>query len=331
MTSLSEPICFEGHDLRPTASIGIVVAGGEHVYANARDLLRDADTALYRAKADGRGRYCIFDPAMHDAAMARLTLETDLRQVVERRECFLLFQPIMCLKSRQIEGFEALIRWNNRGRVVNPMEFIQAAEDSGAIIGIGRWVIGEAIRQLAAWREANPEMPRITMSVNLSGKQLSDEQLPACIYDALTHHAIAPSDLKLELTESILVESGSSGRQMLEDLKLLGVSISMDDFGTGYSSLSYLHKFPIDVLKIDRSFIQNVTAQNHVEAVVQAVISLAHKLGMTVVAEGLETVEQVDYLKSLGCDYGQGFYFARPMTPGDAAGFIAKFSLPIAA
>jgi diguanylate cyclase (GGDEF)-like protein len=331
MSSLSQPIDFEGHDLRPSVSIGIVVGGGEHVYTHTRELLRDADTAMYRAKAEGKGRYCMFDQSMHEAAMARLRLETDLRLAVERREFVLLYQPILSLESGRIEGVEALIRWSSRGETIGPAEFIRAAEDSGAIIEIGRWVIAEAIHQLAAWRAANPSMSDLTMSVNLSGKQLADELLPACVCDSLAKHEIAPGDFRLELTESIFVDGGDAGREMLENLKLLGVGISMDDFGTGYSSLSYLHRFPVDRLKIDRSFIKNMTAQRDVEAVVQAVISLAHNLGMAVVAEGLETAGQVDYLRSLGCDYGQGFYFSKPLAADECVECISRLNVPIAA
>ena len=331
LKSVSEPISFEGHTVHPTCSIGIVIVGDDRATATAEDLLRDADTAMYRAKSEGRNRYCVFDRAMHESAMARLRLETDLRQAVERRELVLHYQPIMSLDSGQVKGFEALMRWKNNGQVLLPAEFISAAEDLGLISEMGRWVIVESVRELAAWREQNPASGSITMSVNVSGVQLADPELLGCIYNALSQYGVSPSDLIIELTESTMVENAEQNRQTLEGLKLLGVRIAMDDFGTGYSSLSCLHRFPLDFLKIDRSFISNLAKQSNVRAVVSAVVELAHNLGMAVVAEGLEMVEQVADVTALGCDLGQGYYFSRPVPADAALAFVNKRNLPIAA
>ena len=331
LRNFSRPISFEGHELCPSVSIGIAVSGGDYVYESAREMLRDADTAMYRAKSEGKDRYCVFDVAMHAAAVARLRLETDLRGALDRREFVLHYQPILSMKTGQLEGFEALIRWESRGEIYTPADFIKAAELSGLILNIGRWVITEAVRELASWRKANPSMGRISMSVNVSGKQLQDPDLVACVYDALTRHEVDPADLILEITESMLVENSSPSLRMLEDLKLLGVQTAIDDFGTGYSSLSCLHTFPINLLKIDRSFIKGLPARKDVAAVVRAVVTLAHQLGMKVVAEGLETAEQIECVRSLGADSGQGYFYSRPLTSSAAQAFIASKQVEIAA
>ncbi|MGN6725195.1 MAG: putative bifunctional diguanylate cyclase/phosphodiesterase, partial [Tepidisphaeraceae bacterium] len=331
MNVIRQPIPFDGQALTTTASIGIVVADDSRVYDSANDLLRDADIAMYRAKAGGKNRYALFDKPMHDAAVARLTLETQLHAAIDRQELALEYQPIVCFKTGQVHGLEALLRWRRQGQLVSPMDFIPVAEDTGAILPIGRWAIEEAVRQMAQWRDRNPGLPAIRMAVNLSRKQLSDPKLVACLLAATQKHGIDPGQLDLEITESAVMDNSHDAMQMLHDLRATGAKISMDDFGVGYSSLACLQQFPVDVLKIDRSFIENLSLKHDAEAVIQAMLTLAHGLGLSVVAEGLEAAEQVELLRSLNCDYGQGYFFSRPMWAGDVERYLNEHAAKRAA
>jgi diguanylate cyclase (GGDEF)-like protein/PAS domain S-box-containing protein len=321
LVCLAEPVYFEGHELCTTASIGVVF--GDAPGAPATDLLRDADAAMYRAKTAGRSRFAVFDSGMHESAVARLRLESDLRRALERDELLLHYQPIVSLASRQLIGFEALVRWRRDGKLVSPADFIPVAEDTGLIVPIGNWVLEEACRQLVRWQAAYPTAAaHLSMSVNVSRRQLAGAGMLEPLRGVLASTGISPAAVKLEITESIIMEEGETAREALREIRSTGVRLAMDDFGTGYSSLSALHSFPIDVLKIDRSFVASLQHRRDAAAVL-AVISLAHNLGIEVVAEGIEEAEQVAFLQSLDCDLGQGYFFARPMDAASAAAAIS--------
>ncbi|HZB46555.1 MAG TPA: EAL domain-containing protein [Pyrinomonadaceae bacterium] len=313
---LSRPFGLDGHEVFTTVSIGIALSTTG--YDRAEDVLRDADTAMYRAKTLGKARHEVFDKAMHARALNLLQLETDLRRAVERREFHLHYQPIVSLKGGALTGFEALARWQHPERgAVMPDEFIPVAEETGLIAPIGKLVLGDACRQLAVWQERYPQYPPLQVSVNLSGKQFMKPDLIEHVREVLAETGIEPRSLKLEITESIMMENIETAPMMLAQLRALGVELAIDDFGTGYSSLSYLHRFPINTLKIDRSFVGRMDGHNENAEIVRTIVMLARSLEMDVVAEGVETEDQFAQLKTLKCEYGQGFFFSRPV---DAAG-----------
>lgn len=320
LAAVEQPLDFEGHELLTTASIGIAM-GAPH-YINGVNLLRDADVAMNRAKSCGKARYALFDGTMHELAVSRLRLESDLRRALERDELELHYQPIFSLDSNRPVGFEALLRWHRDGKLISPADFIPIAEDTGLIFPIGAWVLEEAARQLRAWRELSPAFEQMSMSVNLSRRQFADPGLVEHLRHVLDTTAIDPALLKLEITESVMILDTQSVAQILSRIRETGVRLSMDDFGTGYSSLSCLHRFPIDELKIDRAFIQDIPARPESAAVLQAIISLAHHLNIRVVAEGVESMEQVALLQTLSCDMAQGYLFARPLSADAAIRFI---------
>jgi diguanylate cyclase (GGDEF)-like protein/PAS domain S-box-containing protein len=310
--SLVLPFHIGGREVSSTASIGIALSTPE--YKETEEVLRDADTAMYRAKALGRGRHEIFDPSMHENVMAKLKLESDLRLAVEREEFLLHYQPIMSLENNRLTGFEALIRWQHPERgLVPPNAFIPTAEATGLILPIGNWVLYEACRQLRQWQHARRGDPPLTINVNLSAKQFSQIDLVQQIESVLERTGIDARSLKLEITETAVMEHAEEAAAMLGQLKALGVKLHIDDFGTGYSSLSYLHRFPVDELKIDRLFVSRMGADDESSEIVETIIQLAHNLGMKVTAEGVETVEQLAQLRSLRCEYGQGYYFSKPV------------------
>jgi PAS domain S-box-containing protein len=316
LNALSKPFNYDGHEIFSGGSIGIVADGS--FYPCAKDLLRDADAAMYRAKGSGRGKFVVFDASMHEDAVARLRVENELRRAVERGELLLHYQPIVSLKSRELLGFEALVRWKRGGKLIPPGEFIPVAEDTGLIVPIGAWVLAESCRQLMEWRKRFPEKPGLFCSVNLSRKQLADPGLLAMIRKVLADTGVPVESVKLEITESALMEDPEAAEPVLAQIHDMGLRLQMDDFGTGYSSLGCLHRFPLDGLKIDRSFVNNTSERRDYAAVIQAIITLARNLGIEVVAEGLETPEQVALLQALDCEFGQGYYFSRPL-PADAA------------
>lgn len=316
-TELSRPFELDGTEVFSQVSTGVALSTTGYDYPE--DVLRDADTAMYRAKALGTGNLQVFDEAMHARAVALLRLETDLRRAIERQNFQVYYQPIVSLETGHIAGFEALARWNHPTRgIVPPGEFIAIAEDTGIIISIDQWVLHEACRQTHAWQARFGQESPLTISVNLSSKQFSQSDLVAQIERTVRATGFNPADLKLEITEGVLMENAESAAAMLRQLKELGIQLSIDDFGTGYSSLSYLHRFPLDVLKVDRSFVIRLGPHGENAEIVRAIITLAGNLGMRVIAEGVETVEQLAQLRALGCHYGQGYLFSKPIT-GDAA------------
>jgi len=306
-----------GHEVFTTVSIGIALSSPD--YHRPEEILRDADTAMYRAKQLGKARYEVFDQAMHARAMDRLGLERDMRRAVERRELFLQFQPIVSLSNGSLRGFEALVRWQHPERgVIPPTKFIPIAEETGMIIPIGKWVLGEACRQMSRWQKLSQLDGPLPMSVNLSGRQFLQPDLLEQVREVLRETGLDPQSLKLEITETVVMENIETATHTLEQLRALGVELSIDDFGTGYSSLSYLQRFPVSTLKIDRSFVSRMTESDGTAEIVRTIAKLAQNLGMDVVAEGVETEGQRAQLSAFECEFGQGYYFSRPMD-GDAA------------
>jgi diguanylate cyclase (GGDEF)-like protein len=309
-SALAPPFILQDSELSITASIGIAVARKGHKTSDS--LIRDADVALYRAKERGRDRYELFDEAMRTRVLQRLRVENDLRRAVERDELRLFYQPIVKVLDSGVVGVEALIRWEHPERgLVPPAEFIPLAEESGLIVTIGSWVLREACRQSALWQREHPDWPPLRVFVNVSGRQLTNELCDVVSAD-LRETGADPTRLALELTESVLMGQTESPTDLLQSLRDLGVWVALDDFGTGYSSLSYLQRFPLDVLKLDRSFVSSPDRRANNLRIVAATIEMGRALDMTVVAEGVETREQLDNLRGLGCDLAQGYYFARP-------------------
>jgi EAL domain-containing protein (putative c-di-GMP-specific phosphodiesterase class I) len=271
---------------------------------------------MYRAKGAGGGRYAVFDAAMHEGALERLRLETELRRAVERQEFRLWYQPIVALADRQIVGVEALARWQHPERgLLAPGAFLGVAEELGVIASIDQWALGEACRQGQRWHRAHPGRPPLTVSVNVSAKAFGSDSLVQTVSDVLAATGFPARALRLEITESVAVSDADRVRSVLKELRAMGVRVSLDDFGTGYCSLSYLQQFPVDTLKIDRSFVARIGEDEGPGEIVRLIVGLAHTLGLDVVAEGTETEAQVDYLAALGVGFAQGFYFAKPMAP----------------
>ncbi len=308
------------------ASVSIGIALSTSGYERPEDVLRDADLALYRAKAAGRGRYAIFDLEMHARAMAHLQLETDLRRAVERGEFRIAYQPIIALGTRRLMGFEALLRWQHPTRgLVSPAEFLEVADETGLMLPIGRWCLREACEQLGRWGTERPDAGALTMSVNVSSRQLMHPQLVSYVREALEAGGLEPARLRIEITESVIMEHAEAAASRLHELRDLGVQLDMDDFGTGYSSLSYLQRFPLHAVKIDRSFIERMRGGQNAE-IVRAILTLGRNLGLDVIAEGVETGEQDALLVEMGCPCAQGFLFSHPI-PAEAAGNLITAGL----
>lgn len=321
--ALKSPFNLCGYEVFMTASIGIAL--GTNKYTQPADLLRDADTALYRAKEQSQAGHIVFDTTMHHRAVTLLQLETDLRWAVERQELCLYYQPIICMKTGTITGFEALVRWQHPERgLISPAEFIPIAEETGLIIPIGHWVLTESCQQLRQWQLQFPAIKSLTINVNLSGKQFSQPDLIEQISQILENTSLNPSNLKLEITETAIIASPEKATSVLKQLKAFGLQLCIDDFGTGYSSLAYLHNFPIDVLKIDRSFINRIDSDTEQFAIVRAIVTLADNLGMSVVAEGVETIDQLVQLKLLQCQQAQGYFFSKPLAQEQARILLAS-------
>jgi diguanylate cyclase (GGDEF)-like protein len=313
---LSKPFRLHGQEVFTTASIGI--AFNEIECEKADHLLRDADTAMYYAKAAGKARHEVFNKKMHDEAMSRLRLHNDLKRAVEDEEFDVFYQPIISLDHGQLSGFEVLVRWDHpvRGKV-SPMDFISHAEETGLIVKLGLWVLQRSCRQLREWNDQGLGQASLSISVNVSKRQVAEPDFVEEVRQVLQATGVPGSCLKLEITESVIMENPDSIAEVLTQLKDLGVQIYMDDFGTGYSSLSYLHRFPLDVLKIDRAFMSTTNDHADYADVIHTVVALAHTLNMQVIVEGVETEEQVARLMALDCDFAQGYYFSEPLSSAD--------------
>ena len=319
--ALSTPFNLSGHEVFTSVSIGITLSTTE--YDRPEDLLRGADIAMYRAKASGKACHEVFDTEMHTRVVSLLQLENDLRRAVERQEFLLYYQPIVALVTGKIVGFEALVRWQHpKQGIVSPAKFVPMAEETGLIIPIGQWVLQEACRQMKAWHTAFPDRPLLSISVNLSGRQFSQPSLIKQIGQTLAETELEAHHLKLEITESAIMENTESAMDMMLQLKAMGIQLSVDDFGTGYSSLGYLYRFPMDLLKIDRSFISRVDVDGEKLELVRTIITLAWNLGMDVIAEGVETTKQLAQLKALKCEYAQGYLFSEPVSSAEAEKLI---------
>jgi diguanylate cyclase (GGDEF)-like protein len=309
---LSLPFDLSGHEVTISTSIGITVS--THGYTSAKNVLRDADTAMYRAKAAGKARYAMFDQRMHETARARLTLENDMRRALENDQFFLLYQPIVLVADERIVGVEALIRWDHpERRTVEPGDFITVAEESGLIIPIGNWTLREACAQVASVRQSLGPDAAFGVSVNLSRRELLEKNLVSNVALILKETGLDARHVNLEITESAIIRDADEVRRQLEGLRQLGVGMHMDDFGTGYSSLSCLHSFPLDVVKIDREFTVTMEENEDYAAVVEAIVTLAHRLNLRVIVEGIESKEQFARVKALGCDFAQGYLFSPPV------------------
>jgi EAL domain-containing protein (putative c-di-GMP-specific phosphodiesterase class I) len=327
MKAVGAPFLLSGKEVFTSVSVGIALSNAA-AYESPDEILRDADTAMYRAKSLGKARYEVFDADMRASVMARLQLEMDLHRAIERHEFSNFYQPIISIASGEIVGFESLLRWNHptRGHL-GPEEFIAVAEETGLIRDLGWWNLRESCRQMSVWRANYPAYAHITMSVNLSPKQFVQPNLISDIQNVLLELELPASALRLELTESTVMGDPATAIEMLEEIKALGISLAIDDFGTGYSSLSYLHRFPLDTLKIDRSFISGIgDGKNNEEGteIARTILPMATNLHLEVVAEGVETIEQLALLTRLKCKYGQGFYFSKPLPAPDAGLLLAK-------
>jgi diguanylate cyclase (GGDEF)-like protein/PAS domain S-box-containing protein len=315
------PLSIDHRELYAAASIGIVVSGPAHTGPD--DLLREADLAMYRAKANGKGRCEVFNHTMNVHFTERLALETSMRRAVERNELRVHYQPIVDLDDGTVAGFEALVRWEHPQRgLISPADFIPLAEETGMIVPIGAWVLEEACRQVQQWQNERCSGRSLLLSVNVSARQFQSHDLVQTVADVLARTGFNPIHLKLELTESLMMRDVERTTQRLHELKGLSIQLVIDDFGTGYSSLAYLRQFPISVLKIDRTFVNRLGTDPQDDAIVRSIVTLSRDLGMQVVAEGIETPEQLATLRALDCDYGQGYLFSRPVPSHQAEALI---------
>ena len=327
--ALEDPIVVDGHEMNMTLCFGAVLFPPPE--DDAEELVRKSNIALHLAKEAGYGKLKVFVPHMLDRAVELMTFETDLRHAVSNGEFFVQYQPILSLSDSSLKGFEALIRWQHPTRgVISPAEFIPLAEEAGFIVEIGRFVLEESCRTMSQWRQTLPEARDLVLSVNLSVRQFNDPGLVESIRGILDKTGMPPDKLKLEVTETAIMDNAKSAVDKLNHLKELGIQISIDDFGTGYSSMSYLQKFPLDHLKIDLSFVKRMDTAPENRAIVKAIINLAHGLGLQVVAEGVEKTQHQDILASLDCEFGQGFLFSRPVGAGKARSFITGETMLLA-
>ena len=309
-----------------TASVGIAI--GALTHRTGDDVVRDADLAMHRAKASGGDRSTICDPTMHHRAAERLQVESDLRRAIERGEFVLHYQPITALRDRQVMGFEALIRWHHPERgLLYPGAFLGVAEETGIIGRIDEWALREACSQASRWQRLFPHASHTSVSVNISAQGFGRPDLVGQVADALQESGLPAQSLRLEITETVAMADAERTRNILVELKALGVRISLDDFGAGYSSLSYLQRFPVDVLKIDRSFVEGIGRNEECGEIIRTILNLARTLELDVVAEGTETAAQVDYLEKLDCRFAQGFYFSKAVPFEELGAILAPEQL----
>lgn len=317
-----QPIKIDNQTLFASASIGIVINNQE--YESGTDLLRDADIAMYRAKSLGKGRYILFDKEMYEQNLKVSQIDSDLHFALERQEFEIHYQPIISLETNKLSGFEALLRWRHPTRgLVPPFEFIPIAEETGLIIAIGDWVLKQACQQMHTWQNKFPVVNSLTMSINFTCQQIREKDILEKLDQVLVETGIDGSNLRLEITESSMMDQGEDTINKLEQLRARNILLSIDDFGQGYSSLSYLHLFPVNTLKIDRTFVKQMSLGGQNLKIIRTIIILAHALSMDVVAEGVETIQQVTMLKQLGCEYAQGYFFSRPLTAEAATQFLS--------
>jgi EAL domain-containing protein (putative c-di-GMP-specific phosphodiesterase class I) len=319
LDAVASAYAIDGHELITTPSMGISVYPTDGT--DVETLLKNADAAMYHAKESGRNNYQFFTPDMNTRALERLSLERSLRRAIEREELRLHYQPQYEVGTGRIVGVEALIRWQHPELgLIPPGRFIRFAEDINLIGEVGKWVLHEACRQARAWQ--SQALPALRVAVNISAAQFRDPDLPGTVMNALRAAGMEASHLEIELTESIIMEDVERATGLLEQLKALGLELAIDDFGTGYSSLSYLKRFPIDLLKIDQSFVRDITSDKDDAAITSAIIALTHNLGLRTIAEGVETVEQLTFLEGHGCDEVQGFLFSRPLSPSECTDLL---------
>lgn len=320
LEAIAQAHSIDQHELHVTASIGVSVYPDDGT--DAETLIKNADTAMYQAKENGRQNYQFFKPAMNVRAVARQSIEESLRRALDRQEFTLVYQPKVSLKTGEITGAEALLRWTHPAKgPVSPTKFIPVAEDSGLILGIDKWVLRQACLQARAWADAG--LPPVTMAVNVSAMEFRNERFLDGIFEILKDTDFDPRFLELELTEGVLMKRPEATQSILKMLRARGVQLAVDDFGTGYSSLSYLRKFSMDVLKIDQSFVRQITMAPEEASIVSAMISMGKSLNLRVVAEGVETQKELEFLQSRECDEAQGFYFSRPVIPAEFAKLLA--------
>lgn len=321
--SLKTPFDLSGNEIFTSASIGIALSSAKHI--RAEDMLRDADIAMYRAKSKGKAQHQIFDSEMHKDALSQLQLENEMRHALERGEFRIFYQPIYSLDNVKLVGFEALIRWLHPKRgLVSPAEFIPVAEETGLILRLGRWTVYESCRQMREWQKKNADAESLTIAVNLSCKEFLQTDLAEQVNASLVSTGLAPRCLKLEITESHIMENTEMAQAIMKRLRAFGVEFSLDDFGTGYSSLSYLHRLPVSYLKIDRSFVNGIMESPENAEIVYTIVKLAQNLKMKVVAEGIETEEQLAHLRRINCEYGQGYFLSNPLEAAEAEALIKE-------
>ena len=313
LEAVAQPFEVAGRELRVSASVGLAWSDGS---IGVKELMRDADTAMYAAKDSGKNTAEAFEAGMHRRVLERLELTGELQHALDQRQFELDYQPVVNLQTGEIYGVEALVRWAHpqRGRVA-PNDFIPLAEETGLIVPLGAWILRTACERASRWSNAMPHRPPITIGVNVSTRQLHDPRFPEIVREVLVDTGMEPSSLALEITESLMPEDGASMIEQLAQLAELGVHIAVDDFGTGYSALSRLHHFPIDTVKIDRSFIAGIERDAGKARLVQGIVNLAESLDLVVVAEGIEQPEQAAQLKAMRASYGQGYLFSRPVAP----------------
>lgn len=328
ISELKPSFNLNGREVFISASIGIALSNTG--YRRSEDMIRDADIAMYRAKSSGKAQFQVFDRKMHEQISNQLALETEMRRALENQEFEIHYQPIFNLKDESLKGFEALVRWRHPQRgLVPPLDFIPLAEENGLILPLGAWILNESCRQMNYWQKQNPLLEHLTISVNLSAKQFSQTDLAEQILETLEETGLKPACLRLEITESELMENQDAAKKMMNRLHALGVGWSLDDFGTGYSSLGYLSCLPVNFLKIDRSFIGQMTESKEKYEIVHTIIKLAESLNMKVIAEGIESIEQLASLNRLRCKFGQGYYFCKPLKASDVEEKILKdFTAP---